>query len=311
MNDYLLCISIPTYKRLAVFKRLMKQLSREVCSLNEHKQRLIAISIFDNPSDFTPAKKSLIYSLSFGSASMAWTENKVNIGGEANVEQCCLANDQCSYTWVIGDDEQLIPGSVENIILHLSANPDCGLLVLRDPNYSIHNSIIKKGRWSNCHEFMKHLSLLQPHFIIAHTLITCNIFKTNIFLENTSKLERLVFSPRAGLPTSFPHMMGFLAGLSLRNDLSIDLLLTAAIDTSSRAASEEIQELSDPDMMERLYRHYLYWIGHEFGIDINTLKLHPSMKNIFITSRTHKTMLSLGRKSGAVASKIKSLLKFF
>jgi hypothetical protein len=255
MNDLLLCISIPTYKRQVVFERLTKQLSSEICSLSEHEQRLIAISIFENPSEFTSAKESLVCSLNFGSTSLAWTKNDVNIGGEANIEQCCTANMQCSHTWVIGDDEQLIPGSVKNIVSHLSANPDCGLLILRDPQYSIHDSIINTGRWSNYHEFTKHLSVTQPHLIIAHTLVTCNIFKTSIFLEAPSRLERLVYAPRAGLPTSFNHMIGFLSGLSLHNDLAIFLLSTPAIDTSSRVPPEEIHELSDVDTVALLYRH--------------------------------------------------------
>ena len=280
----LLSICIPTYKRIDFLKRLLDQLTTEATTLCDRDQELISINIFENPSNVTEQKEKLVKSYRYGHASCTWQINSTNIGGDANIDQCCLLNDGSSFRWVIGDDEQLLRGCLSNIITHLRLYPNCGLLILRDPSYQIDQNILNEQSWMNYCEFAKYVAGIQPHLLIAHTLITCNIFMTSAYSWADGTNERLIYSNRAGLPYCFGHMHGTLSGLSQNDKLAVHILVTPAIDVSSRAPSEvpeESENLFTASSMTRLYRHYLYWLGHEFGIDINEISRHSSMNGIF------------------------------
>lgn len=277
-------IYIPTFKRYDQFSRLLNQLSREVELLSESDQGRVQIAIFENPSEDSNSKEYVVRQAVFGEARVSWVLNKNNIGGDANIEQAYSAGRSCEYCWVIGDDEQLLPGALSNIIDYLDRNPACGLLLLRDTTYSISDKILDQRRFKNYCDFVSEVCALQPHLIIAHTLISANVVRGDLYDIIQSQKERKIFSPRAGLSYSFAHSVGFLSGLSCREDLSVDLLVSPVIDTSKRAPPEwgsDTSGLSEWESMKRLYRHHLYWISHEFGLDIEKIRSHSSMKNIF------------------------------
>jgi len=282
--SHLLSICIPTYKRIDFLERLLGQISIEIDSLCRQDQELITINLFENPSEDTSSKEKLVRSYEFGSALFRYSVNKSNIGGDANIQQSCLAGNHSAYNWVIGDDEQLLPGSLINIISYLRENPACGLLLLRDPAYQIHESILRINSWCNYYAFTKDVAAIQPHLLIAHTLISCNIFKSSIYSKEAGLAARTIYAARAGLPFSFCHMHGILTGLSKQDTLAVHLLLFPAINASSRAPSEisagSINHFTWANMT-RLYRHYLYWLGYEFGVDIETARSHPSMQGMF------------------------------
>jgi len=306
----LLSICISTYKRIDFLKRLLDQLAAEVTTLCDRDQELISINIFENPSNLTEQKEKLVKSYRYGQASCTWQINSTNIGGDANIDKCCLLNDGSSFRWVMGDDEQLLNRCLSNIITNLRLYPNCGLLILRDPSYQIHQNILDEQSWQNYCEFAKYIAGIQPHLLIAHTLITCNIFKTSAYSWVDGANERLIYSNRAGLPYCFGHMHGTLSGLSQNDQLAVHILVTPAIDVSSRAPSEApegSENIFTATIMTRLYRHYLYWLGHEFGIDIDKISRHSTMNGIFNLLSTPSAPAKRYTKIKGLVAKLKRI----
>lgn len=284
-------VRIPTYKRFMEFQRLLGQLARDIGQLDRERQARVRVSVLENPSTETSAKREVFNRAELGRAESLWFENPENIGGDPNIENAYNNPSDSDFTWVVGDDEQIREGAVGKILSHLQSHPSCGLLLLQDGTYPVDQRLLDRASWPNYGAFAREVAIIQPHLLLAHTLITANVVRSEIFDVEASRRQRYRVAPRAGLSFSFAHAVGFLTGLSARDDLPVELLLPAAIDTSNRSqpqdqpevkrAQQRAKEMEQWATIRRLYRHHLYWIGHEFGVDVLAVQRHPSMTDIF------------------------------
>jgi hypothetical protein len=313
--NFTLGIAIPTYKRVEYFSRLMYQISQEILSLSVDVQAQIVIRIFENPSELSIKKKIIANELNFGKAFFEWRINEENIGGDANIEQAYIANQDCIFNWVLGDDEQLIYPCLAHIYDYLKNNHICGLLLLRDTTYVVSKKILDKNSWTNYEMFVKFVSNVQPHIILAHTLISGNIVRSGVYCNSEGLRERLIYAPRAGLPFSFAHMKAILTGLSSQEHLSVNLFPIPCLNTADRV--EDLDDYSAQmnrwESMKILYRHHLYWISSEFGIDLEAIRQHPSLAGIFHISNNrnylHRLYKYLSVKPRSVLKKYFELIK--
>lgn len=266
-QQYLLAIALPTYQRFFEYKRLVRMLSSEIRRLSIDDQALLKVVVYENPSDETKKKKTLFAGLDFGACLTEWNLNDCNIGGDANIEQAYSSQVGSTFVWVIGDDEQVLPGSFIKLLSYLKANPDLGLLLLRDTSYHVSKVVLDAKQWPSYEVFAKFVVSVQPHMLIAHTLISANIVRSHIFSAHQSKRERCITAPRSGLPFCFAHMRGILSGLSQANHLSVHLLGDPILDTTGRAEASMVTEDHD-GLMNRLYVHHICWLSQEFGVSL-------------------------------------------
>jgi len=286
-------IIIPTYKRVDAFVHLLESLAAQISELNSGTQQSIMLCVLENPSAETLTKRAAFKSLDFGSVNCKWVENEHNIGGDANIEKayCILTHTQ--YVWVIGDDERLLPGCLRNVMVCILANPSVGLFLLRDNLYSLNPYLARIGMWENYAQFARHASMFQPHLLLAHTLISSNIIKHGIYNVQLSQQQRLVISRRANLPVSFSHIHGFVGALSELDKLPVFLLEVPVLDTSKRLPPSDLA--LSKDVLHRLYRHHLFWISSEFGLDYDQLKTHESLSFIYRISFMARLKVALKR----------------
>lgn len=168
---------------------------------------------------------------------------------------------------MIGDDEQVLPGSFIKILSRLKANPSLGLLLLRDTSYRVCKAVLDAKEWTSYEAFAKFVACIQPHVLIAHTLISANIVRSHIFSVHQSRRERFIVVQRSGLPFCFAHMRGILSGLSHANHLSVHLLGDPVLDTTSRGECSVV--IGDHDgLMKCLYVHHICWLSQEFGVSL-------------------------------------------
>lgn len=271
----MLAIALPTYRRINEFKRLLNQLSANVKSLPQDVQSLISFRVYENPSTQTELKLAIFRQTSFGSCPAEWNINSINIGGDANIEQAYSRQKDAAYTWVIGDDEQILSDALSKIITTLKARPDLGLLLLRDTSYPVSRVILERELWASYEEFAKFLASRQPHLLIAHTLISANIVRSDLFDVQQSRRERCLVSPRSEIPFSFAHMKAILYGLSGSSSM-IMILKCPVLDTTGRATCAD-NFVNQATLMRCLYIRHLSWVTQEFGIPLWPIVLHNSM----------------------------------
>lgn len=272
-------ISIPTFRRVQEFARLLQQLSREICGLPLEWQACVEIVILENPSEFTPDKQCIAEKVDFGRASVDLIIHSQNIGGDVNISLAYGRTCGADYNWVIGDDEQIITGALSSILAYLEQNGECGLLLLYDSSSPPSSALLAQKSWDNYPHFAAWVSDVDPFQLIAHSLISLNIVKSGVYDVDTAKFQYGTIAKRAGLVGSYAHLIAIVSGLCAQPDLQVHILPTAAVDCSQRSPHEEV--VFGWADVRWLWRHYLYWLSYFLGIDYDRISDHHSMDIVF------------------------------
>lgn len=103
----LLTIAIPTYNRSRCLSGLLSTLMPQL-----EKETSVELVISDNASPDDTAE--VIHRLCPESSRYRLLRNAVNIGADANFLQC-FHEARGRYFWLVGDDDILVPGSVEKV----------------------------------------------------------------------------------------------------------------------------------------------------------------------------------------------------
>lgn len=145
MSDYLLTIAIPTYNGAKTIRNMLDILLPQ-CTDE------IELVISDNASiDETPeiiAEYQKRYPIRY-------IRNKTNIGPDANFLQCMkLASGK--FTYLLSDDDILVEGAVEKILLFLKKHPHVALVYLDSVGFEVEY----KGLES-CHRYLEHVQIPQ------------------------------------------------------------------------------------------------------------------------------------------------------
>ena len=129
----LLSIGIPTYNRKEELLRLLHSIEKD------HYQLLEEVFICDNCSDYD-VQQAVRQSVSSDFFKLIRIiRNRVNIGGHGNIKNLFL-HCRTKWLWMIGDDDVVEPGCINNIAEDIETDPDCAQF-----RYSI-NTIIKGKR---------------------------------------------------------------------------------------------------------------------------------------------------------------------
>jgi hypothetical protein len=274
----LLAINIPTFERLESFSAVIEELELEINPFLKEFKNLIEINVFENDSSVAYEKQILCENIATRSGiNIKFTKNNTNIGGDRNILQCCTANPDAIFTWVLGDDDHVIPSSLSRIFLYLYQYTDeIGLLILSTEGYDVDS--LFKDKLMTYEQFARHAISLQPHLLIAHTLVSMNIFRTELFdkIEAAYVLNEL--TPRVALKANYVHMRGIVKGL-LRNDKKSSVLIPniISLDTNRRMASEvDLQMEIFP-----IYYFYFLWLLVELGIRVDQVPRHQNMWWLF------------------------------
>lgn len=190
----LLSVCIPTYNRAPYLDELLKEFGNQIEAQPSLSQSLV-IYISDNASmDDTPrvverAQKRI--------PRLVYTRNSSNIGGDANILHVrTLARGY--YTWVLGDDEILHPGSLAALVAFLG-DRSAGLVVLFDSDY---DPIMKvPACFADYREFTKSCMTYNPHAMVQHTLISSNIYRSDCFDADVARQFADMY---------YPHMFGMI-----------------------------------------------------------------------------------------------------
>jgi hypothetical protein len=268
----LLSINIPTYNRLQSFSSMLTELARELDRLDSSIKALVQINISDNDSDCYKQKALLCKELEKEfNIHISIKKNDYNDGVHMNVHNCYVSTPNATFTWVLGDDDHVVEGALEHITnILLSHKDDLGLLILSG-GYTIHSEILKNKYYDSYYKLAIKAVEFQPHFLIAHTLISSNIYRTNRFIESESLYTINSLYSRYGHWTGFPHMRGLISGLLRTNNIII-VSDKETLDTGRRVADVDLGTL-----IFEIYYFYFLWLLTEIGIRPDQVKCDESM----------------------------------
>lgn len=111
---------------------------------------------------------------------------RINIGGDANIISgpSLVTGD---YVWVIGDDDQLLPYAIKTTLAALKSNP--GLIIHTDGrmDIGINYGSVYPTYGNFCQTILERGN---PQLICAHTLISSNTFRRDVF-DTAYALQRI------------------------------------------------------------------------------------------------------------------------
>lgn len=287
----ILSICIPTRNRSSYLEDLLESIVSQIES--DHIQKKdIKIYISDNAS--TDNTRKIVQTFQKRYPHIHYQCNSENIGGNENIALCSRIA-QGNYCWIVGDDEIINPRALVYILSVLCDNR-IGLFLNNDGVYN--TKLHLPATFKSYRDFALECIKKNPHILLAHSLITSNIFKTNIFdyeiAENTIKIN-------------YAHMYGIVKGLSEKGgSIFITDKSTVTVRKQRAAAVDGIW----PSDITQNWLDYLYWLK-DF-LELPELKPHqvvtnPQIKFIIIKNMFKSTLKII--LPSPVIEMIKSLRK--
>lgn len=112
--DILLTIAVPTFNRVEKLKRCLCRLVEEV------QGRPVELLVSDNAS--TDGTETFMQGFIAAHPEVTYTRNAENIGPDRNFLNC-FAKAKGEYVFLLGDDDVLLPGALDNILDALRQKP--------------------------------------------------------------------------------------------------------------------------------------------------------------------------------------------
>lgn len=180
-----LSICIPTYNRVRYLKELLPSV------LDQADAEGVEVVVSDNASTDDTAE----YLRAIKHPSLRWWTNDVNIGGDRNFLKC-VAEARGEYVWLFGDDDIMPAGAVKKVTDFLRQhNPALLISVDRDGDARLYD------------DYCAMLKDVGDDFLLAHTLISANVFRRELFDMDLAVKKLWV---------QYAHMFGIMANMSGR-----------------------------------------------------------------------------------------------
>jgi abequosyltransferase len=206
-NNMLLSISIPTYNRSHYLSLCLESIITQIQENVELKNKIELIVSNNCSTDDTD--NVIDYFLeTYNKLNIKASANEKNIGLDGNITKAFdLA--QGDFVLVFGDDDILIPGSLNKIVKILEENPECGNIYInhfgfRD-NYknhmplSISNSYIVYNKYEDYLDYVNYYVTYTSGNIINKKKLD-NTFDVNRFLGTNLNLLNWIFAAIKSAP---------------------------------------------------------------------------------------------------------------
>lgn len=252
-----LSIAIPTYNRCNYLMELVPNLL-EQCYEADKNCAEIEVIISDNAS--TDATSKYILKKFSNNKRIKYYRNDENIGADANFIKS-VERSTGRYVWLFGDDELLKNHAIVSV-LNIIKKHSNSLLIVKDESYN--TKLTHSQLFNTYSDLVFFVSKKNPNFLLAHTLIT-----TNIFLKDIFDIQRA----NEFISTNYGHM--YAISENLKNGGSVYVFNQPIIQVRKHRAAFA----QPPKNLLLKQAKYIFYIGTIYNnIDI---KLY-SYKFIFI-----------------------------
>lgn len=247
MSNEFLSICIPTRNRSGWLKKALSRLADEI-EINNIGPDVLKIYVSDNCS--TDDTATTVHKFQKRLPHLFYSCHPSNIGGDRNILHC-YGLGEGTYRWVMGDDDAICSGTLGYILDCLrDMRPALFINSARRPSYGF----IPPKLFKSYQEFLELCMRVNPQMILAHSLITANIFRSDCFNCDfaLSKIE-----------TCYGHMYGMLEGMS---EIEGGVFVTDQETMTVRNSSLDPVDGVWPADMYKIWGDYLDWIKEKFGL---------------------------------------------
>lgn len=245
----LLFIAIPTRNRSGYLRDILENLVKQIQALGARASEVV-LHVSDNTS--TDATQQVVRASQEDLPALRYHRHPENVGAGRNIIACVRAS-VGDFTWVLGDDEVVRPGAVAHLLDLLSAAPAPDLTLCFDTNYDL--QLTAPRRFASFRDYAKACAVTNPHALIEHTLISSNVFRTDLFDAKVAE---------ASLTTDYPHMYALMSGL-LAQGGSVHITEHEVITVRDRRAPAVDGEW--PADLEASWKSLLQWQRDHFGVE--------------------------------------------
>ncbi|CAB1059740.1 glycosyl transferase, family 2 [Olavius sp. associated proteobacterium Delta 1] len=238
--------------------------------------------IFDNGSTDETKQSVMHANMQFA---FTYLNHGSNIGGDKNV---LYAYTQTSgeYTWVIGDDELLPDGALQEII-RLIKKYSPGMILNKPTLYPALMNIAEL--YNSYSEFAAECLNYNPHYLIAHSLISMNVIRRDCFDNRFAQQN---------LDTRYTHFFGMTNGLLSKNE-SIAFARSITLIVRLNRAPIQFEKENGPYHVMLGQNQYLTWL-------LNKLKMNNSIPS-YIISNCEKKLEKVWHSFSAQENKFSEL----
>ena len=248
MAGEFLSICIPTRNRSSWLERALAQLAAEI-EANNIGSEVLRIYISDNCSTDDTARKVKDFQARL--PHLSYSRQMTNLGGDPNILHCGRTGTG-EYRWIMGDDDTICPGGLGYILECLRKNR-LALFINSDGRYAC--GFTTPVLFGSYREFAQTSLRTNPHMLLAHSLITANIFRADCF--DYAFAMSLV-------KTSYGHMYGMVG--TMKNDAG-GVFVTERQTITVRDSSLDAVDGVWPADMYRIWGDYLVWVKEQFDLE--------------------------------------------
>jgi glycosyltransferase involved in cell wall biosynthesis len=270
MTKEFLSICIPTRNRSIWLGKALSKLAVEI-KANNIGPDILRIYVSDNCSTDDTETKARSFQLRL--PHLVYSRHLSNLGGDPNILHCYSLG-AGEYRWVMGDDDAIYSKTLGYILDCLRSDRPA-LFLNRGGGYDCGFKTPKL--FGSYREFALTCMLVNPHMLIAHSLISANIFRADCFNRDfaISKLR-----------TSYGHMYGMVDAMS---DMSGGVFVTNRQTITVRNSSLDAVDGVWPADMYKLWGDYLDWIKSRFelnDLDRNNIPVYIR-RALFLELKAH------------------------
>ncbi len=249
MEPALLTIAMPTRNRSGYLRESMSAFVDQILALSPAQRAMVRLHVSDNTStDETP---DVLRAAQARLPEMTSHQHPENVGASRNVNSCVRATTS-RFCWVVGDDEWICPGAVLHVLETVASPEPPDLLICFDTNYEVR--LARPQRFPSYRDYASACAAANPHALIEHTLVSSNVFRTDLFDQATAE---------ATLATDYSHMYAVLTSLAAQGG-SIHVTDQPVITVRKNRAPAV--DGVWPTNLEKSWLEYLNWQKNLFKI---------------------------------------------
>lgn len=255
----LINLCVPTFNRHQYLRELLESIDVARDAAGGDRGRC-EVTVYDNNSEppvIVSAERTTL------------VRHPHNLGADRNIH-AASSSGRGDYTWVVGDDELLLPDSLAALYRALHTHQPA-LAIQLDPSYPVHPKLV--GLHASYRDFALSAIAHQPHLLIAHTLISCNLFRSDRYDRELVDMTLVHVRSLLDTPCHFHHMFGIINGM-VRAGGSV----LVADRPTFRVRTRRAKSVGDGLDYDLLYRSYACWLIDRLGLDVDPNWLFAKVK---------------------------------
>ncbi len=249
MDNEILSLCIPTRNRAEWLAIALNRINEEVLQYRIGAESL-KVYISDNAS--TDNTQQVVQRFQSGFC-LSYSRNEINIGADRNIWRCPgLARGK--YVWIMGDDDSVLPGSLPYILDILQKHRLALFLNLGDLSTS---GFKLPAHFKNFREFARECTRVNPHPLLAHSLISANIFRSDFFDLQVAEFR---------IKSNYGHMYAMVDRMT--DDAGGVYVADRATIKVRNSSTDPVDGAIWPTHleMENSWRDYLGWLKEKFDL---------------------------------------------